>query len=122
MERIIKSLEDKEHPFIDMQGAGQQSAVEEYVNSEHPDEEATYAVKNEERLNLLGLNPNSTAEEVRRKAIDLRTEAIESNIKMDTVLALKWALGRTKDCISDEEFALFIFSNWNFNEILVSRK
>jgi len=116
-------MTDTDFPFKNMQGASQQSAREEYINIDHPDEDAIQSVRNEERLDLLGLNAYSTANEVRQTALSIRAELQKSGKleSLDKTRALQWVLAHTRDCVDDGEFHRFLFKNWGFQEIAISR-
>ncbi len=68
-------------------------------------------------LEILHLAPSSTADDVRRAAISMRAQMREKGLNADSVKALQWALWRTNDCQTDEDFLGFLLQGWTFEEI-----
>jgi hypothetical protein len=70
-------------------------------------------------LEVLHLNSKSTADEVRRVAITAQAKMREDCVGLngDLQRGLFWALGRTNDCINEQEFFRFLLRDSTFEEI-----
>ena len=109
-ELLSAPLGDQEFPFRDLLDPDSQIKWTNFVNDADTNQEG--ALINQERhfINILGLNTISTADAVRRKAIDLRLQAEEGGLKIEEINALRWALEKTNDCQNADQFLNFLLS------------
>jgi hypothetical protein len=95
-------LENNELPFF-------------YLTTHSPVE---YSFSDEkESLDTLGLNNESTADDVRRVAISMRVKMQETGLSSKSFKALEWALEKTNDCRNPREFLWFLLDNYEFESV-----
>ena len=95
-------LEDNELPFF-------------YLTTHSPVE---YSFSDEkESLDTLGLNNESTADDVRRVAISMRAKMREGGLNAKSAKALGWALEKTNDCKNPTQFFWFLLDNYEFESV-----
>lgn len=68
-------------------------------------------------LKALGLNRESTADDVRRVAISMRVTMKEGGLNSESFRALEWALEKTNDCRDPREFLWFLLDNCSFESV-----
>lgn len=116
------------YPFGFMQGQSQFWEEIEYINCDHPDEEAIEASRNRDRLTRLGLNSYSTAHDVRQRAYQLK-EQFQNIIKNggnggfeNLAGDLDWALTITGDVVNQMETYAFLLTDNTFESLALHRK
>lgn len=80
----------------------------------------TYENLTEERehqLEILDLNLESTADDVRRVAISMRAQMREKGLNVESVKALRWILEKTNDCLNERQFLWFLLEDCSFKSI-----
>lgn len=73
--------------------------------------------KNKGYLKTLGLNIDSSVEEIRRVAISTRRQMQEKGLNVESVKALEWVLKRTGDCNNEPELLWFLLDDVSFEKL-----
>ena len=72
-------------------------------------------------LEILGLNVECNADEVRRVAVTMRAQMREKGLNIESVKALEWALRKTNDCQDAQQFLRFLLDDYSFESVESSR-
>ena len=102
---------DDQAAFPEMQGDSHWWAIMEYINMDHPDEDARWAHTSEEILRRFGLSPYSTAGEVRQAARKKREEYLKllrDNGMEDILPDLFFLLGSTDNLETIHDIIFFL--------------
>jgi hypothetical protein len=95
-----------------------------YLNRDSRKQEVDVRQEDDARrklLKTLHLGVESTAKDIRRTAISLRSKFATKGLDKPTLTALKWVLEETRDTITSDEFLRFLGDQATFEEIEADR-
>lgn len=111
----VEPLAPNELPFSYLFNEQAEAGWVDYIQRDTPRGQRV----NEARKNvrILGLNGNSTADDVRKCADRLKLETENKGITNEMISSLRWALKKTHDCEDDTEFLDFLTGLKTFSQI-----
>lgn len=117
------TMDGNEKPFDYMLRPGFQAEIEEYINIQSPDSDAINAHKQRESLDRLKLSESSSAEEVRKRAGEIKVQFGwflvngEGGGYEHIAHDLFFVLCHTRDVYDLEDTLLFLFTNNNLEQV-----